>query len=173
MAGELKCLIGGTTPRNFSPCGICVDQKAPLLMNHLDRFYPYFKEAPLPFIEALLIPWDVKGGPNGTLWIVAHSERRKFDQQDVRLMGCLAAFACGAIRLKRTLVEVERAKVAADVINTVAHEINNPLQALMLTISCLNASADLSPEVRAMGLIADKELQRVAALSAELIRKPI
>jgi hypothetical protein len=173
MAGDLKHLIGGTTPRNFSPCGICVDQNSPLLMDHLDRFYPYFKEAPLPFVEALLIPWEVKGGPNGTLWIVAHTERRKFDQQDVRLMGCFAAFACGAIRLKKMLVEVERSKAAADVLNALAHQINNPLQAVMLSISCINSSPDLSPEVRAMGLIADKELQRVAALSAELIRKPV
>jgi hypothetical protein len=63
MAGELKHLLGGTTPRNFSPCGICVDQNAPLLMDRLDRFYPYFREAPLPFVEALLIPWEVKDGP--------------------------------------------------------------------------------------------------------------
>ena len=66
MAGELKHMLGGTTPRNFSPCGICVDQKAPLLMDRLDRFYPYFREAPLPFVEALLIPWEVKDGANGT-----------------------------------------------------------------------------------------------------------
>ena len=26
IAGELKRLKGGTTPRNFSPCGVCVDQ---------------------------------------------------------------------------------------------------------------------------------------------------
>ena len=48
MAGELKHLIGGTIPRNFSPCGMCLDQNQPLLMGQLDRFYPYFKEVPLP-----------------------------------------------------------------------------------------------------------------------------
>src|ERR1700757_1478613 len=32
IAGELKEMVGGTTPRQFSPCGICVDQKQPLLM---------------------------------------------------------------------------------------------------------------------------------------------
>src|SRR3954452_16185114 len=46
MAGELKHLIGGTTPRNFSPCGVCVDTNQPLLMGGLDRFYPQFREAP-------------------------------------------------------------------------------------------------------------------------------
>jgi hypothetical protein len=168
MAGELKHLLGGTTPRNFSPCGICVDQKTPLLMDRLDRFYPYFREAPLPFIEALLIPWEVKGGANGTLWAVAHDDKRKFDREDVRLLGCLAAFACGAIRLQQTLADSGRVSM----LNDLAHQINNPLQGAMLALSCVNAGDELSAETRAMALIAENELKRVAALSAELIRKP-
>jgi hypothetical protein len=172
MAGSLRHLIGGTTPRHFSPCGICVDQNAPLLMERLDRFYPYFKEAPLPFIEALLIPWEVRDGPNGTLWVVAHSERRKFDQQDVRLMGCLAAFTCGAIRLQQTLAMVEQVSGAAKVLNAVAHRINNPLQAVMLALSCALSGTGLSKEARTMITIAEKELQRVADLSAELTQQP-
>jgi hypothetical protein len=172
MAGCLRHLLGRTTPRHFSPCGVCVDQNAPLLLEQLDRFYPYFKETPLPFIEALFLPWEVKGGPNGTLWIVAHNDRRKFDQQDVRLMGCFAAFACGAIRLKQTLAEFEQLSGAAKVLNAVAHRINNPLQSAMLAISCALSGKGLSQEARTMITIAEKELQRVAELSAELMREP-
>src|SRR3954471_19088044 len=94
MAGELKHLIGGTTPRNFSPCGVCVDTDRPLLMEGLDRYYPQFREAPRPFVEALLVPWSARGAV-GTLWIVTHGDRRKFDREDARLMGCFAAFAAG------------------------------------------------------------------------------
>jgi hypothetical protein len=173
MAGELKNMLGGTTPRNFSPCGICVDQKTPLLMDRLDRFYPYFREAPLPFIEALLIPWEIKDGANGTLWAVTHSDKRKFDREDVRLLGCLAAFACGAIRLQQTLAAAEHVSAMAKVLNQLAHDINNPLQGAMLALSCVNSGEELSPETRAMALIAENELKRVAALSAELIRKPV
>lgn len=36
-----------------------------------------------------------------------------------------------------------------------------------------NSSEGLSPEVRALILTAEKELQRVVSLSAELIRKPV
>jgi hypothetical protein len=171
MAGELKHLIGGTTPRDFSPCGVCVDQNQPLLMDRLDRFFPYFKDAPLPFVEALLIPWGVSEGPVGTLWIVAHSDTRKFDREDVRLMGCLTAFAAGAIRLKQTLLETERAIAAAQVVAAMAHHINNPLQGAMLALFCAKSKSDLSPDVRELILIADAELQRVAGLSAELLRK--
>src|SRR3954471_2631097 len=94
MAGELKHLIGGTTPRDFSPCGVCVDTNRPLLMEGLDRYYPQFRAAPRPFVEALLVPWSARGAV-GTLWIVTHGDRRKFDREDARLMGCFAAFAAG------------------------------------------------------------------------------
>jgi hypothetical protein len=173
MAGELKHMLGGTTPRNFSPCGICVDQKTPLLMDRLDRFYPYFREAPLPFIEALLIPWEINGGASGTLWAVTHNDKRKFDREDVRLLGCLAAFACGAIRLQQTLAAAERVSATAKVLNKLAHDINNPLQGAMLALSCVNSGEELSPETRAMALIAENELKRVASLSGELIRNPV
>ena len=171
MAGELKSLVGGSTPRNFSPCGVCVDQNRPLLMDHLDRFYPYFKDAPLPFVEALLIPWQVSGGPVGTLWIVAHTDRRKFDQQDALLMSGLAAFASVAMRLRHSVLESERGVVAARLVSAIAHEINNPLQGAILALSCAASSSGLSSEVRTMISTAEKEMHRVAALSSEIIRK--
>ena len=171
MAGALKHLIGGTTPRNFSPCGVCVDRNQPLLMERLDRAYPYFSEAPLPFVEALLLPWAIDGDPVGTLWIVAHSDQRKFDREDVRLVGCLAAFASGAIRLKKTLLETQRALAAVDMVSAMAHNINNPLQAAIFALHHAKSQNDLSPNVRKMILIAEKEIHRVAALSAELLQK--
>jgi hypothetical protein len=173
LAGQLKHLVGGTTPRNFSPCGVCVDQNGPLLMDRLDRYYPYFKEAPLPFIEALLLPWQAKDGLIGTLWIVAHSDGRKFDREDVRLMGCLSAFASGAIRLKHTLLEAERATAAFQVVSAMAHCINNPLQGALLALYSARSIHDPSPEVREMILRAEGELERVVALSAEAIQKAI
>jgi hypothetical protein len=171
MAGALKQLIGGTTPRNFSPCGVCVDRNQPLLMERLDRAYPYFRKAPLPFVEALLLPWEVDGDPVGTLWIVAHSDQRKFDREDVRLMGCLAAFASGAIRLKATLLEAQRALAAVAMVSAMAHNINNPLQAAIFALHHAKSDENLSPDVLRMILIAEKEMHRVAALSAELLQK--
>ena len=171
MAGELKHLIGGTTPRNFSPCGVCVDQNQPLLLDRLDRFYPYFREAPRPFVEALLLPWAVSGGPVGTLWVVVHSDRRKFDREDVRLMSCLAGFASGAILLKQTMIETERATAAAQVVAAMAHHINNPLQGATLALFCAQSRSGIKADVRELLSIAEAELQRVAELSAELIRK--
>jgi hypothetical protein len=170
MAGELKHLIGGTTPRNFSPCGVCVDQNRPLLMAGLDRVYTDFKQAPMPFVEALLLPWEVKGGPVGTLWIVAHDDQRKFDREDVRLMGCLAAFTAGALQLKQLLLESERAAAITEVVSEMAHQINNPLQGAMFAIYSARLLDDQGQGVRSMILLAEQELKRVATLSAALLQ---
>lgn len=170
MAGELKHLIGGTTPRNFSPCGVCVDQNQPVLMDRLDRVYPYFKSAPLPFVEALLLPWGVSGGPVGTLWVVAHSDRRKFELEDVRIMRSLAAFASAAIRLRQVVREGERIAAASGIISELAHHINNPLQGAIFALFNLSEDRDLSASAREMVSVLQIQLGRVAALSGELLK---
>ncbi len=170
IAGKLRQMVGGTTPRNFSPCGVCMDTNAPLLMDDLDRFYPYFKEAPLPFSEALLVPWTVKDGAKGTLWIVAHSHQRKFDLQDLRLMSSLAAFASGGIYLRQIVREAERLAAAAKMIAEMAHHINNPLQGALLALYQLKARCDIGPGTRELLLGLEEDIKRIATLSSELLR---
>jgi len=170
IAGDLKHLVGGTMPRNFSPCGVCVDQNSVLLMDHLDRAYPDLREAPLPFIEALLLPWHTSGGAVGTLWVVAHSDRRKFDREDMRLVSCLAAFASAAIQLGQTLHEKEWAVAASKAVSELAHHINNPLQAAMFAID-LAKTTDSDAMRLQMVKTADAQLARVVTLSAQLLKK--
>lgn len=169
MAGELKHLLGGTTPRDFSPCGVCVDTNRPLLMSGLDRFYPQFREAPRPFVEALLLPWGIQGGPVGTLWIVAHTDQRKFDMHDVRLMNGLAAFASGGIYLKEHIRHVERLAAAARMTAEMAHHINNPLQAAVLAIYRLKSESQLHPAARDLVAVLETQLNRVAEMSSGLL----
>ncbi len=170
MAGELKGLTGGTTPRNFSPCGICVDQNQPVLMKDLARAYPYLMEAPAPFVEALLLPWGEQGGPVGTLWIVSHTGRRTYDLHDVRILSSLAAFAYGAIHLKQKMQDAERVSAAVTMIEAIAHHINNPLQAAMLLVFRLKREGGLSVKGAELLAALAVEIDRVAAFSSELLR---
>jgi hypothetical protein len=170
MAGELKGLVGGTTPRDFSPCGICVDQNQPLLMKDLARAYPYFRQAPMPFVEALLLPWGVQGGPVGTLWVVSHNDRHTFDLHDVRVLSSLAAFAYGAIYLKQKTQEAERVSAAVSMTSAMAHHVNNPLQAAMLLLFRLKEEGNLSPKGAELVTALTDEIDRVAAVSSELLR---
>jgi two-component sensor histidine kinase len=99
MAGQLKQHLHGTTPRFFSPCGICVDTSTPLLMRRPELVYKYLDVGP-PFHDVLLIPLTEKGSQiEGTIWIVAHNPKHKFDGEDARVMQRIAVFTASALRL--------------------------------------------------------------------------
>ena len=108
MAGELSGAVGGTTPRNFSPCGVTLDRAAPQLFNRPARYFSYFDAVPVPIVEGLVIPFGVVGEdgadahtrhqPTGTLWIVSHDGRR-FDREDARIMSSLTGFTAVALQI--------------------------------------------------------------------------
>jgi hypothetical protein len=54
LAGQLKEHLHKTTPRFSSPCGICVDSNAPLLMQRPELVYPYL-DIGQPFHDVLHI----------------------------------------------------------------------------------------------------------------------
>jgi len=97
LTGVLKDYLYGTTPRYFSPCGVCVDTGEPLLMRKPELAYKYL-DVGTPFEDVLLIPVVEKGsGFEATIWIVAHNETRKFDDEDSRIMQSIASFVVRAL----------------------------------------------------------------------------
>jgi signal transduction histidine kinase len=119
IAGQWKTHIGGGTPRDFGPCGDVLDRNTPLLFGRLARRYTYFQPV-LPMVEeALLVPFYVEGKAVGTIWAVAHDDRRKFDAEDERLMTSLGKSASSAYQIlvslnavNSALAEREKAEVA-------------------------------------------------------------
>jgi len=108
LAGALCKHIGGTTPRNFSPCGVTLDRNAPQLFAHPGRRFQYFNGLDSPIVEALVIPVDLGGAILGTIWVVSHDDEVKFDSEDARIMTGLAEFTSCALRLTR-VSEMRRA----------------------------------------------------------------
>lgn len=99
LTGQLKEHLNGTTPRFFSPCGICVDANEPVLMRRPELVYKYLDVGPA-FQDVLLIPLTEKGSRlEGTIWIVAHNPTRKFDSEDARVMQRLAVFTATTLNL--------------------------------------------------------------------------
>lgn len=98
MAGVYKDYVGGTTPRDFSPCGATLDRRSPQLFRYPGRLFTYFQAVEPPIVEGLVLPLFFEHAPLGTLWIVAHDEERKFDSEDVRVMTALAYFTVAALR---------------------------------------------------------------------------
>ena len=103
IAGIWKPHIGGGTPRDFGPCGDVLDRNIPLLFRHFERRYPYFQPVTPPVEECLLVPFYVEGKAVGTIWAIAHDERRKFDAEDERLLSSLGTFASSAYQIHTSL----------------------------------------------------------------------
>src|ERR1043166_7857273 len=106
IAGRWNPHVGGGTPRNFGPCGDVLDQNQTLLFKRFERRYPYM----LPVIpaaeECLLVPFYVDGKAVGTIWAIMHSDRRRFDAEDDRVMESLGRFASSAYQALASIGEL-------------------------------------------------------------------
>jgi two-component system, cell cycle sensor histidine kinase and response regulator CckA len=103
IAGVWKSHIGGGTPRDFGPCGDVLDRNAALLFRHFERRYTYFLPVTPPVEECLLVPFYVEGKAVGTIWAIAHDDRRKFDAEDLRQLESLGRFASAAYQAVEVL----------------------------------------------------------------------
>ncbi|HWG06637.1 MAG TPA: HWE histidine kinase domain-containing protein [Beijerinckiaceae bacterium] len=109
LRGTLSPFNGATTPRNFSPCGITLDQNAPVLSRHPERFYNWISDANIIVPEVLLVPLYLGGKvPLGTLWIVSDKEGH-FDSGHARAMTELASFVGIALRMVRSEQHLQQA----------------------------------------------------------------
>ncbi|HSB80893.1 MAG TPA: GAF domain-containing protein, partial [Candidatus Methylomirabilis sp.] len=106
IAGMWNPHIGGGTPRNFGPCGDVLDQNRTLLFKHFERRYPYLQPVIPAAEECLLVPFYVAGKAVGTIWAIMHSDRRKFDAEDDRVMGSLGKFASSAYQALASIDEL-------------------------------------------------------------------
>ncbi len=103
--GRMARFEAGWTPADFSPCGVCIERNAVQLFQDPERYYAYL-ETIAPIAELLLIPIFERNTPIGTIWVISHSGRRKFDREDARLLLDLAdvvgaMFSRGAATTKR------------------------------------------------------------------------
>lgn len=108
IAGVWKPHIGGGTPRDFGPCGDVLDRNIPLMFRHVERRYDYFQPVTPLIEECLLVPFYVSGKAVGTIWAIAHDQRRKFDAEDRRQLVSLGRFASSAYQVVESLNLLEK-----------------------------------------------------------------
>lgn len=132
MAGAFAPYVGGTTPRDFSPCGLCLDNHHTILVDRPYRVFTYFNDATPPITEGLIVPlYDTGKRPIGTLWVTSHTAA-KFDPTDARVMEQLAVQLVLAIKLRRKAkIVVQLEETARDremLVHEVRHRVKNMIQ---------------------------------------------
>jgi two-component sensor histidine kinase len=133
LHGTLAAFEGATTPRTFSPCGVCLDQATPILMKNPERTYDWIRDANIVVPEVLLVPLTVKGESLGTLWIVAR-EGQQFDSGHSRVMMELATFTGIALQMVQA---DDRLKKALEAQETLAKELNHRVKNLFAVTGSL------------------------------------
>jgi PAS domain S-box-containing protein len=129
IAGIWKPHIGGGTPRDFGPCGDVFDRNCTLLFQRFERRYPYLLPVMPPAEECLLVPFYVAGKAVGTIWAIMHSDRRKFDAEDERLMGRLGQFASLAYQTVMSIEDLKSQIAAREKAEAAVRELANSLEA--------------------------------------------
>ena len=128
IAGMWSPHVGGGTPRDFGPCGDVLDRNRTLLFQHFERRYPYL----LPVIpaaeECLLVPFYVGGKAVGTIWAIMHSDRRKFDAEDERLMSTLGQFVSVAYQTVESIQDLKLQITARERAEAAVRELANGLE---------------------------------------------
>ena len=178
VAGQWARFVGGTMPREFSPCGIVLEQNRPLLFSHPERYFSIADLLPA-VSEVLLIPFHLSGEPVGTIWVIAHDESRCFDQEDERLMISLAKFASTACHLIGTQEDarsagIENARLYEEAMAAnrardeffaaLSHELRTPLTSVLGWSALLARNPD-----RESTLEAALAITKAASLQAQLI----
>jgi RNA polymerase sigma factor (sigma-70 family) len=145
LAGALASHRWGTTPRDFSPCGIVIDRNAVQLMHLPERHFLYLTNVKPQVVEVLLVPFSVRGQPVGTIWVVAHDDHRKFDAEDERLVKELGHFATEAYQLASSVTESKISDRRKDeFLAALAQELRCPLFALGRVGPSLQGMSDAS-----------------------------
>lgn len=169
VAGVFASHRNETMPREASPCGICIDRDATQLMYLADRHFPALRADPR-FVEALLVPFHVDGKPVGTVWIVAHDERRKFDRTDEHVIHVLSQFASAGWQLWKASEAAESELQRKDeFLAMLGHELRNPLAAIVSATSVLRTRTS-SDAVTSHGIdVVTRQAQRLTRLAQDLL----
>jgi two-component sensor histidine kinase len=134
LQGRLSTFEGETTPRHFSPCGVCLDQGQAVLMERPERVYGWISDAGLSIPEVLLVPIFLSNDePLGTLWVVAH-EGCTFHAGHAQTMTELATFTGRALRI---VLAEERLEEALERQETLTREMSHRVKNLFTVVDGL------------------------------------
>lgn len=136
-AGAYAALTGRSTPRDNSPCGLCLDRGKIILLAEPARIYTFCDEIDAPSaVEALLVPLrDPDGADLGALWTLSHTNRCRFHREHARILKSLGSFAALA------LCSIQESALKSAFVREANHRIRNNLQLVSSLIGVQEAAA--------------------------------
>jgi two-component sensor histidine kinase len=105
VSGALASYEGTDTPRGGSPCGLCLDAGATIVVSRPERAFTSLHDTRPSIVEDLIVPlYDGMSKPLGTLWVARHAGTSHFSADDARIVEQLG------VQLVLTLRLVEQAR---------------------------------------------------------------
>lgn len=102
VSGALAAHQGDGTPGGFSPCGLCLDIGAAVVLARPERAFTYLARVQPSIFEILIVPlYEDDGARLGALWVAHHDPAARFNADDVRIIVRLAAATVPALRRTR------------------------------------------------------------------------
>jgi two-component sensor histidine kinase len=170
LRGLLARFDGATTPRDFSPCGVTLDENGPILSLHPERYYSWISDAGIVVPEVLLVPlYRRDAQPVGTLWVVSDREGH-FTREHARAMTELGSFVGIALRMRESEY---RLKAALGDQRMLAGEMNHRIKNLFaMTSGMIRAGMRTAPDIRAFAEDLQGRLKALASAHALVSRDP-
>ena len=137
ISGAWRPYIGRETPRNFGPSGDALHRNCTLLFQRFERRYSHLLPITPLAEECLLVPFYVGDRAVGTIWAIMHTDRRKFEGEDERLMMALGQFASVAYQTQASMDDIRVQIAAREHAENTVLEIEQ--QARMIVESALDA----------------------------------
>jgi two-component sensor histidine kinase len=158
LRGDLEKFTGATTPRHYSPCGITLDRRTPILVQRPERVYTWLQDAKVSLPECLLVPLYLGADePLGTLWIVSEAEGQ-FDSRHADALADLAGFAGLALRMA---ADQQKLKAALETQQLLTQEMAHRLKNLLAVVQAL-----MNMAARRSATTADLTTKMTTALQA-------
>jgi signal transduction histidine kinase/CheY-like chemotaxis protein len=128
VSGLCADLQGKTTAWDECPCGMTLQAGTPLLFIRPQDHFQCLRFPGVHVAEGVVVPIPADGAQLGAIWVMSHVDERQFDQEDIRLLSNLAAFAGSAL----TIINARDDSAESDrrhnqFIAMLGHELRNPM----------------------------------------------
>ena len=123
-------------------------------------------DEPVRDVEVTVV---LEGAPRPLTWIVSAYPVHTVPHQ-VRWVGLIVMDASDRKRAEETLRKTEKLAATGRLAASIAHEINNPLEAITNLLYLLTAHSGLGEPARAYAVMAEHEIHRISEITQQTLR---